>query len=106
MNWVKLILAALFETGWVIGLAHADSAIEWLLTLLNVTCSFYLLLNATKYLPVGTAYAIFVGLGATLVTVVDVAVYEVPLGWQKVLLITILILGVIGLKLATEEETV
>jgi len=106
MNWIKLIIASLFETGWVIGLAHADSAVEWILTLVSVTCSFYLLLNATKYLPVGTAYAIFVGLGATLVTIVDVAVYEVPFGWPKVVLITMLIIGVIGLKVATEEESV
>ncbi|WP_414049923.1 DMT family transporter [Macrococcus animalis] len=104
MNWIKIIIAAIFEMCWVIGLAHADVWYEWLLTVISVSISFYLLLNASKYLPVGTSYAVFVGLGATLVTIADVVFFHVPLGVEKIVLISILIIGVIGLKMATPEE--
>lgn len=104
MNWIKIIVAAIFEMCWVIGLAHADNWYEWILTVISVSISFYLLLNASKYLPVGTSYAVFVGLGATLVTISDVVLFNEPLGMEKIVLISILIIGVIGLKIATPEE--
>lgn len=104
MNWIKIIVAAIFEMCWVIGLAHADNWYEWILNVISVSISFYLLLNASKYLPVGTSYAVFVGLGATLVTISDVVLFNEPLGMEKIVLISILIIGVIGLKMATPEE--
>lgn len=104
MNWIKIIVAAVFEMCWVVGLAHANTWYEWLLTLISVSLSFYLLLNASKYLPVGTSYSVFVGLGATLVTIADVVFFNQPLGIEKIILISILIIGVIGLKMATPEE--
>lgn len=104
MNWIKIIVAAIFEMCWVIGLAHADNWYEWVLTVISVSISFYLLLNASKYLPVGTSYAVFVGLGATLVTIADVVFFNEPISIEKVILISVLIIGVIGLKMATPEE--
>ncbi|WP_414046114.1 DMT family transporter [Macrococcus equi] len=104
MNWIKIIIAAVFEMCWVIGLAHADVWYEWLLTLISVSISFCLLLNASKYLPVGTSYSVFVGLGATLVTIADVAFFGETFSFEKIMLISVLIIGVIGLKLATPEE--
>ncbi|MCU7558338.1 DMT family transporter [Macrococcus capreoli] len=104
MNWIKIIVAAIFEVCWVVGLAHSDVWYEWLLTCISVSISFYLLLNASKYLPVGTSYAVFVGLGATLVTIADVVFFNQPLSMLKILLMSTLIIGVVGLKLATPEE--
>ena len=75
MNWIKIVIAAMFEVGWVVGLTHASSVIEWILTAIAIVLSFYLLINASKSLPVGTAYAVFVGLGTTGVTIFDVLVF-------------------------------
>ena len=65
MNWIKIIIATFFEVGWVIGLTHASSWWEWLFTMIAIFVSFYLLVDASKVLPVGSAYAVFVGLGTT-----------------------------------------
>ncbi len=66
--------------------------------------SFYLLINASKQLPVGTSYAVYVGLGATGVTIADFAFFGEPVVIGKVMLIVMLIIGVVGLKLVTHEE--
>ncbi|MGJ5699779.1 DMT family transporter [Staphylococcus chromogenes] len=104
MNWLKVIVGAIFEVGWVVGLTHATTPLEWLLTVVAITLSFVLLLNATKHLPVGTAYATFVGLGTSGVTLMDFIIFGEPFNFIKILLIFILLLGVIGLKMATTEE--
>ena len=64
MNWIKIIIGAIFEVG-LVGLTHANNTFEWILTVIAIVVSFYLLINASKYLPVGTSYAVYVGLGAT-----------------------------------------
>ncbi|RIP34767.1 QacE family quaternary ammonium compound efflux SMR transporter [Staphylococcus gallinarum] len=104
MNWIKIIVAAVFEIGWVVGLTHASSAIEWMFTVIAIVLSFYLLINASKNLPVGTAYAVFVGLGTTGVTVFDFLVFTHVLNVGKIILIFTLLLGVIGLKLVTKDK--
>lgn len=104
MNWIKIIIGAIFEVGWVVGLTHANNTFEWILTVIAIVVSFYLLINASKYLPVGTSYAVYVGLGATSVTIVDFALFGEPVVIGKVILIVTLIIGVIGLKLVTREE--
>lgn len=74
----------------------------WLQLLLSL--KFYLLINASKSLLVGTAYAVFVGLGTTGVTIFDVLVFAHGLNIGKVILIFTLLLGVIGLKLVTTNK--
>ena len=103
MNWLKIIIASVFEVGWVIGLTHATSVIEWLLTIIAIFLSFYLLIEASKWLPVGSAYAVFVGLGTTGVTVFDFLFFGQPVVIGKIILIITLIIGVVGLKLVTPE---
>ncbi|MBF7017979.1 DMT family transporter [Staphylococcus durrellii] len=104
MNWLKIIAAAGFEVGWVIGLTHSSNIIEWLGTVIAIFLSFYLLIQASKVLPVGTTYAIFVGLGTTGVTLCDFLIFGQPLNIGKIFLIFILLAGVLGLKLATSNE--
>ena len=62
-NWVKVVIAAFFEVFWVIGLKHADGFWTWTGTVIAIIVSFYLMIMAGKKLPVGTVYAVFVGLG-------------------------------------------
>lgn len=104
MNWLKIVIGALFEVGWVVGLTHANHMFDWILTIIAIVVSFYLLIHASKQLPVGTAYAVYVGLGASGVTIADFVFFGEPVIVGKVLLIVILIIGVVGLKLVTNEK--
>jgi paired small multidrug resistance pump len=62
-SWVKVIIAALFEILWVIGLKYANDFWTWAGTVVAILISFYLMIVSGKDLPVGTVYAVFVGLG-------------------------------------------
>ena len=104
LKWLKVILAGLVEIIWVTGLNNADSIFSWLFTLIFIILSFYLVINATKSLPVGTVYAIFVGIGAAGTVIVDILFFNQPFTFMKILLVTLLILGIIGLKLSTTDD--
>nr|WP_313795220.1 multidrug efflux SMR transporter [Staphylococcus warneri] len=104
MKWLKVILAGLVEIIWVTGLNNADSIFSWLFTLIFIILSFYLVINATKSLPVGTMYAIFVGIGAAGTVIVDILFFNQPFTFMKILLVTLLIIGIIGLKLSTTDD--
>ncbi|MDK4264742.1 DMT family transporter [Staphylococcus warneri] len=104
MKWLKVILAGLVEIIWVTGLNNADSIFSWLFTLIFIILSFYLVINATKSLPVGTVYAIFVGIGAAGIVIVDILFFNQPFTFMKILLVTLLIIGIIGLKLSTTDD--
>lgn len=106
MNWIKIIVASIFEVGWVIGLNHADSWWQWALTLIAIYVSFYLLIVASMELPVGTSYAVFVGLGATGVAITDFLLFGQPFTIWNLVFIAVLLAGVIGLKMVTSEERI
>ncbi|MDW3990093.1 SMR family transporter [Staphylococcus saprophyticus] len=103
MQWFKVILAGLIEIVWVIGLNTADSLLSWTGTFIVIIISFFLVISACKYLPVGTVYAVFVGIGAVGTVLVDMIFFGDPFDLVKISLIIILIIGIIGLKLTTEE---
>jgi len=105
VQWMKVMVAAIFEVGWVIGLKHADSLAEWAVTAICIAVSFYLLVMAGKVLPVGTVYAVFVGLGTTGTVLSDIVFFGEPFQTGKMILILVLLAGVVGLKLVTEEKT-
>ncbi|GGC77530.1 multidrug resistance protein SMR [Thalassobacillus devorans] len=104
MNWLKVFIAALFEVLWVIGLKHADSFWAWGGTVVSIVVSFYLLIMAGKRLPVGTVYAVFVGLGTAGTVIAGILFFEEPFKWSKIMLIGFLLAGIIGLKLVTEDK--
>ncbi|SIT74388.1 DMT family transporter [Edaphobacillus lindanitolerans] len=102
-DWWKIVIAAVFEVGWVIGLKHADSMLEWLGTAVAVYVSFYLLIIAGRTLPVGTAYAVFVGLGSAGTVIAEIVLFDEPINPAKLILIGVLLAGVAGLKLVTDQ---
>ncbi|MEK5147294.1 multidrug efflux SMR transporter [Psychrobacillus sp. FSL K6-4615] len=102
-NWVKVALAAFFEVFWVIGLKHADDFWTWTGTVIAIIVSFYLMIMAGKKLPVGTVYAVFVGLGTAGTVFSDIVFFGEPFKIAKVILILVLLGGVIGLKLVTKD---
>lgn len=103
-EWLKVFLAAFFEVFWVIGLKHADNLWAWFGTAIAILISFYALIMAGKKLPVGTVYAVFVGLGTAGTVFSEIVFFGEPLKLVKLLLIVLLLCGVIGLKLVSEEK--
>ncbi|MFN2745901.1 MULTISPECIES: DMT family transporter [Bacillus] len=104
MRWGSVVLAAMFEICWVIGLKHADTAIEWTGTAAAVVASFYILIKAGEKLAVGTVYAVFTGLGTAGTVLCEIILFHEPADIVKLVLIGVLLCGVIGLKLVTNEE--
>lgn len=103
-NWVFVLFAGIIEIGWVIGLKHSSSPIEWGLTIIGIIVSFALVIKATSQLPVGTVYAVFTGIGTAGTVLVGALLFEEPLSGMKIILIITLMTGVIGLKLATSDS--
>nr|WP_144923571.1 SMR family transporter [Paenibacillus bovis] len=103
-NWLKVFIAAILEVGWVIGLTHAYDFWTWTWTVIAIIVSNYLMITAANVLPAGTVYAIFVGLGTAGTVISEIIFFEEPLKWEKIILICILLVGVIGLKVVTDEK--
>lgn len=103
-HWGIVILAAVLEVCWVIGLTHASTWWEWILTVLAVVITFTLLLKAGDHIPVGTLYAVFVGLGTAGTVLSDIVLFDAPVEFMKIFLICILLVGVIGIKLVTPDK--
>lgn len=102
-QWGSVMIAACFEVGWVIGLKHAANGLAWIGTGLAIFVSFYLLIKAGERLPVGTVYAVFVGLGTAGTVCADSLLFGEPWKLAKMVCIAVLLAGVIGLKLVTGE---
>lgn len=103
-EWQKVVIAAFFEVFWVIGLKHAYDFWTWAGTVIAIFVSFYLMIMAGRKLPVGTVYAVFVGLGTAGTVLSEILFFNEPLQVEKVLLILVLLGGVIGLKLVTPDK--
>ena len=103
-EWMKVFIAAFFEVFWVIGLKHADDVWTWIGTAIAIAVSFYLMIMAGKTLPVGTVYAVFVGLGTAGTVVSDILFFGQDFNIAKIGLIALLLMGVVGLKLVTKEQ--
>jgi paired small multidrug resistance pump len=103
-HWLKVFIGAFFEVIWVSGLKNADSIWMWLITLVAICISFYMMIDAGRYLPVGTVYAVFVGLGTAGTVIAEILFFGEPLKIEKLVLILLLLIGVIGLKMVTDED--
>ena len=103
-NWIKVFIAAFFEVFWVIGLKHANDFWTWTGTVIAIIISFYLMIMAGRKLPVGTVYAVFVGLGTAGTVFSGIIFFGEPFKVAKVILILLLLAGVIGLKLVTKDK--
>jgi paired small multidrug resistance pump len=103
-DWIKVFLAGFIEVIWVAGLKYSDSWYEWLITIITLCVSFYLLIGATKRLPVSTVYAVFTGLGAAGTVISEILIFNEPFQLIKILLIIVLVAGVIGLKTLSDDK--
>ena len=104
MPWIILVLAGLFEIGWAVGLKYSDGFTRlWpsVATVAAMAISLALLGIAMKSLPMGTAYAIWVGIGAVGTVILGVALFDEPVNALRVASVGLIIAGLVGLKLAT-----
>jgi quaternary ammonium compound-resistance protein SugE len=101
MAWIILVVAGLFEVGWAIGLKYTDGftrLVPTALTLVTMAISVFLLGIASKSLPIGTAYAVWVGIGAAGTVVMGIVLFSEPSDWARLLCIGLILAGVAGLK--------
>ena len=104
MNWAILVLAGLFEIGWAIGLKYTEGFTRlWptVGTVLAMAISLGLLGIAMKSLPVGTAYAVWVGVGAVGTAILGIVLLGEPANAGRMISLGLILAGIIGLKLAT-----
>ena len=107
MAWIYLVIAGGLEVFWSTCMKFSNGFTEakfTVLTIISMIFSFLLLSQATKTLPLGTAYAVWVGIGAALTVAWSVLTGAEPFSWAKLLLITGLVACVIGLKLVGEAH--
>ena len=106
MAWLILVLAGLFETGWAIGLKYTEGFTRlWptVWTVLAMIVSLWLLGIAMKSLPVGTAYSIWVGVGAVGTVILGIVLLGEPANAGRLISIAFIIAGIISLKLTSSS---
>ena len=104
MTWSILILAGLFEIGWAIGLKYTEGFTRFwptVGTLVAIALSLGMLGIAMKTLPIGTAYAVWVGVGAVGTAIFGIVLFGESASAGRLVSLGLIIAGVIGLKLAT-----
>lgn len=109
MSWILLIIGGLFEVAFASCLGKAKEttgaeSIYWMLGfLVSLTISMFLLYKATQELPIGTAYAVWTGIGAVGTVLVGILVFKEPATFWRLFFIVTLITSIIGLKFVSSH---
>jgi quaternary ammonium compound-resistance protein SugE len=104
MAWVVLFVAGLLEVGWAIGLKYTDGfsrPLPSLLTAAAIVASMVLLSLAARTLPIGTAYAVWVGIGAAGAAVLGMILFGEPRNPGRLFFLALLVVSIVGLKFTT-----
>jgi quaternary ammonium compound-resistance protein SugE len=107
MAWLVLFFAGLLEVGWAVGLKYTDGftrPVPSLLTGLAIVASMVMLASAARTLPIGTAYAVWVGIGAAGAAVLGMFLFGEPRNASRLFFLALLVVAIVGLKLTTREE--
>ncbi len=104
MAWIYLIVAGLFEIGWPLGLKLSQTTEKKLLwivvAVVSMSLSGVFLWLAQKSIPMGTAYAVWTGIGAVGAFVVGILLFKDPANLFRIASVTFIVIGIIGLKLS------
>ena len=106
MNWVFLGIAGLLEIAWAIGLKYTEGwsrLVPSLVTAVLMIASFYFLSLAVKTLPIGTAYAVWTGIGTVGAAILGMFLFDEPRDAVRVVCILLIIAGIAGLKITAGE---
>ena len=104
MHWWFLVLAGLLEVVWAVGLKYTAGftrPLPSLITLAAMAASFYLLSLAMRGLPLGTAYAVWVGIGAVGAAIAGMLLFREPAGALRLASLALVMVGILGLKLSS-----
>lgn len=107
MAWFYLIAAGLSEIVWAITIKESHGftvLLPSIVTVVFLIISFYLFSKTLREMPVGTAYAIFTGIGAAGAVVAGILLYHESLSFGKLFFLTVLLVGMVGLKLSDAGE--
>lgn len=105
MAWTLLIIAGFFEVAWALGLKYTAGftrPIPSLLTVAGMAASMILLARASRDLPIGTAYAVWTGIGAVGAVIGGIFLFGESRSWTRVICIALILAGVIGLRVLHE----
>jgi len=103
MSWYRLILAGVFEIAWAIGLEYSEGFSKpgpTLATAVAIVASMVLLSQAVKELPIGTAYAVWTGIGAVGTASLGIVLFDEPVSFVRVGFIGLIVVGIVGLHAA------
>lgn len=106
MAWIYLFIAGIFEVVWAIGLKYTHGftrLVPSLITISGMIISFSLLSFSLKSLPIGTAYAIWTGIGALGTVLVGIWLFDEPHDFPRILFVLLIITGIVGLKMTSPE---
>lgn len=107
MPWIILVVAGLFEVGWAVGLKYTNGFTRlWpsLFTGSAIIVSMYMLSVAARSLPIGTAYAVWVGIGAVGAATLGIVLLKEPITPGRVFFLCLLLVSILGLKLTAQTE--
>lgn len=102
MAWIYLFIAGIFEIGWAIGLKYTDGFNKlWpsVFTIATMILSFYFLSSAVKTIPIGTAYAIWTGIGAVGTAILGIILFNESKEFIRIFFIFLIVIGIVGLKI-------
>lgn len=102
MAWIFLFVAGLFEMGWALGIKYADGFTRlWpsIGTIVSLIASMALLGLAVRTLPLGTAYAIWTGIGTVGIAIAGILLFQEPATALRIAFIALIVVGILGLKL-------
>ena len=106
MAWIYLCIAGLLEIVWAISLKHTEgfSNLRWsVVTVLGMMASFYFLAQALKTIPVGTAYAIWTGIGAAGTAILGIVLFSESAALPRLFCIGVIVAGIVGLMLTSSS---
>lgn len=106
MSWVILIFAGIFEIVWAVGIKYADGLTKiWpsAITIAGMIISFYLLSIAIRHIPLGTAYAVWTGIGTIGTVLYGMIFFKEPADIWRILCIMLIVCGITGLRILTKQ---
>jgi len=106
MPWIILFIAGLFEVAWAIGLKYTEGFSKLWPSVFTIVCmiiSMGLLAYAVKHLPIGTAYAIWTGIGAVGTAILGIILFNESKEFVRIFFILLIVIGIVGLKLFSSQ---
>ncbi len=101
MSWFFLLIAAVFEISWAIGLKYSQGLTKLpssAFTVITMLASFFFLALAVKQLPIGTAYAVWTGIGSFGTVILGMVLFGEPVTFSRIFFLALIITGIVGLR--------